>query len=41
MGIGILLSIARHAPVRKNSEREKKSKPEIDAGENPFAARAT
>ncbi|HZL13660.1 MAG TPA: putative lipid II flippase FtsW [Verrucomicrobiae bacterium] len=41
MGIGILLSVARHAPVRENSEREKKSKPEIDAGENPFASRAT
>jgi len=41
MGVGIILSVARHAPVRENSEREKKSKPEIDAGENPFASRAT
>ena len=37
--VGILFSIARHAPVREISAREKKSKPEIDAGENPFAAK--
>jgi cell division protein FtsW len=41
IGVGILLSVARRAPVRENSVREKNSKPEIDAGENPFAARAT
>jgi cell division protein FtsW len=41
IGVGILLSIARRAPVREKSVREKKSKPGIDAGDNPFAARAT
>jgi cell division protein FtsW len=40
-GVGILFSIARHAPVREKTGREKNSKPEIDTGENPFAARAT
>jgi cell division protein FtsW len=35
-GVGILFSIARHAPVR-----EKISEPVIEAGDNPFAARAT
>ena len=34
--IGLLFSVARHAPVR-----EKKSKPVSEADENPFAARAT
>ena len=34
--VGILFSIARRAPAR-----EKISKPEIEAGDNPFAARAT
>jgi cell division protein FtsW len=41
MGVGILLSVARSAPVREKAVRERLSKPEIDAGENPFAARAT
>jgi cell division protein FtsW len=41
IGVGILFSIARRAPVRESPIREKISKPEIDAGENPFAARAT
>jgi len=40
-GVGILFSVARHAPVREKTVREKNSKPEIDARENPFAARAT
>jgi cell division protein FtsW len=35
-GVGILFSIARHAPVR-----EKISKPVVEADDNPFAARAT
>jgi len=35
-GVGILLSVARHAPVR-----EKVSKPIVEADDNPFAARAT
>ena len=35
-GVGILFSVARHAPVR-----EKVSEPVIEAGDNPFAARAT
>jgi cell division protein FtsW len=35
-GVGILFSIARHAPVR-----EKISEPVIEADDNPFAARAT
>jgi cell division protein FtsW len=35
-GIGILFSVARHAPAR-----EKISGPVIEAGDNPFAARAT
>jgi len=35
-GIGILFSVARHAPAR-----EKISEPVIEAGDNPFAARAT
>jgi cell division protein FtsW len=34
--IGILLSVARRAPVR-----EKKSEPAADHGDNPFSARAT
>ena len=41
IGVGVLFSVARRAPVRENPVREKISKPEIDAGENPFAARAT
>jgi cell division protein FtsW len=41
IGVGILLSVARRAPVREKTVREKNSEPEIDAGENPFAARAT
>jgi cell division protein FtsW len=41
IGVGILLSVARRAPVREKTVREKKSKSEIDAAENPFAARAT
>jgi cell division protein FtsW len=41
IGVGILLSVARRAPAREKTAREKNSKPEIDAGENPFAARAT
>jgi cell division protein FtsW len=41
IGFGILLSVARHAPVREKTVREKNSKQEIDAAENPFAARAT
>ena len=35
-GVGILFSVARHAPVR-----EKASEPVVEAGDNPFAARAT
>ena len=35
-GVGILFSVARHAPVR-----EKVSEPVIETGDNPFAARAT
>ena len=34
--VGILFSVARHAPVR-----ERKSKPLFEPSENPFAARAT
>jgi cell division protein FtsW len=41
IGVGILLSVARRAPVREKAMREKNSKPEIDAADNPFAARAT
>jgi cell division protein FtsW len=41
IGVGILLSVARRAPVREKAVREKNSKPEIDAADNPFAARAT
>jgi cell division protein FtsW len=41
IGVGILLSVARHAPVREKPVREKNSKSEIDAAGNPFAARAT
>ena len=41
IGVGILLSVARRAPVRENPVREKNSKSEIEAGGNPFAARAT
>jgi cell division protein FtsW len=41
IGVGILLSVARRAPVREKTVREKKSKSEIDAADNPFAARAT
>jgi cell division protein FtsW len=36
IGVGLLLSVARHAPVR-----EKISKAAIEAGDNPFAAKAT
>ncbi|MGA2854602.1 MAG: putative lipid II flippase FtsW [Verrucomicrobiota bacterium] len=36
IGVGILFSVARHAPVR-----EKVSEPVIETGDNPFAARAT
>ncbi len=35
-GVGILFSIARHAPAR-----EKVSKPVVELDDNPFAARAT
>jgi cell division protein FtsW len=35
-GVGILFSIARHAPVR-----EKISEPVVEADDNPFASRAT
>jgi cell division protein FtsW len=35
-GVGILFSVARHAPVR-----EKISKPVVETDDNPFAARAT
>ena len=41
IGVGILLSVARHAPVPEKTVREKKSKLEIDTADNPFAARAT
>jgi cell division protein FtsW len=41
IGIGILLSVARRAPVREKTVREKKSKSEMDVTDNPFAARAT
>jgi cell division protein FtsW len=41
IGVGILLGVARRAPVREKTVREKNSKPEIDAADNPFAARAT
>ena len=34
--VGILLSVARHAPVR-----EKAAKPVVESDDNPFAARAT
>jgi cell division protein FtsW len=34
--VGILFSVARHAPAR-----EKVSKPVVEVGDNPFAARAT
>ena len=34
--VGILFSVARHAPVR-----EKVSEPVVEAGDNPFAVRAT
>src|SRR5271163_422689 len=40
IGVGILLSVARHAPVREKV-REKKSESAADHGDNPFAARAT
>jgi cell division protein FtsW len=40
IGVGILLSVARYAPVREKTVREKNSKPKIDAADNPFAARA-
>ncbi len=39
-GVGILFSIARHAPVREKV-REKKSESAADPGDNPFAAKAT
>ena len=35
-GVGLLFSVARHAPAR-----EKASKPVVEADDNPFAARAT
>lgn len=35
-GVGLLFSVARHAPVR-----EKVSQPAVEADDNPFAARAT
>jgi cell division protein FtsW len=38
--VGILFSIARHAPVREKA-REKKSESTADHGDNPFAAKAT
>jgi cell division protein FtsW len=38
--VGILFSIARHAPVRENAS-EKKSESAADHGDNPFAAKAT
>ena len=41
VGVGILLSVAYRAPARENSAREKVSAPVIEAGDNPFAARAT
>jgi cell division protein FtsW len=41
VGVGILLSVARCAPAREKPVREKISEPVIEAGENPFAARAT
>jgi cell division protein FtsW len=41
IGVGILLSVARRAPLREKTVREKNAKPEIDAADNPFAARAT
>jgi len=40
-GVGILLSVARRAPAREKPVREKISEPVIEAGDNPFAARAT
>jgi len=40
VGVGILLSVAYRAPVQENSAREKISGPVIEAGDNPFAARA-
>lgn len=40
IGVGILLSVARRAPVREKPVRESNSKREIDAGENPFATSA-
>jgi cell division protein FtsW len=41
VGVGILLSVARRAPARENSARERTSEPVIETGDNPFAARAT
>jgi cell division protein FtsW len=38
--IGILFSIARHAPVREKADK-KKSESAADHGDNPFAAKAT
>ncbi len=35
--VGILFSVARHAPVREKIHQ----RPRLDAGENPFAAKAT
>ena len=40
IGVGILLSVARCAPARENSTREKNSVPAADTSNNPFAARA-
>jgi cell division protein FtsW len=39
IGVGILLSVARRAPVRENPLLENNSAT-IEAGDNPFAARA-
>jgi cell division protein FtsW len=41
VGVGILLSVARRAPAREKPVGEKNSEPVIEAGDNPFAARAT
>ena len=41
IGVGILLSVARRAPAPERPVPEQFSKPVIEAGDNPFAARAT
>jgi cell division protein FtsW len=41
IGVGILLSVARRAPVRKDSSPAKNSVADNEAYDNPFAARAT